>query len=522
MAAAAANPDQAMLDYLQNTLAVGNATLRENIVEEGFRDDWNLIVQRTPEWVKNACSSIKKSGGVRATRHITADLQERLLAFVYWARLMYMLQIPMEYGQATVPILTAVYKWFTIRKKTEPTEPKVYSVNLNPRDWFESIENYLACTYGTADVPILYLVSTNGVVDPANVPPFTVDTDINAMLAQRGRHGGNFYASDSAVLWSLLHKICHGTKAFNCIEHLQASENGVRAYTILRGQYLGADVLKLMRVEADKTLKTIRFDGRSSRFPYDVFTSKLIGAIRDMGPEDQPSETRKVEIFLNAFQVPGLTHLQSTISANPRLNNSLDNTITFCKDQLAMLKTKHGSPLARQLASTETQAPTEAQVAAVDSKKGGQKQGPSGKKGRTAKHQKKGAKKFNKKNPAAYVTPEAWKKMSKEEQQLARDKRREQGIPTRNVSALQFADTDEVSLYDKSESPTAAADVVGEMPSKASNLKQAPVRVATLSKLKPTQRTQVYQGKPKAKNQVVLEELKAVQNRIQELEAQLE
>jgi hypothetical protein len=59
--------------------------------------------------------------------------------------------------------------------------------------------------------------------------------------------------------------------------------------------------------------------------------------------------------------------------------------------------------------------------------------------------------KFNKQNPAAYVTAAVWKSMSKEEQQAARDGRRERGIKTRNnnlPTTLQLPDfgkPDEVS-----------------------------------------------------------------------------
>jgi hypothetical protein len=60
-------------------------------------------------------------------------------------------------------------------------------------------------------------------------------------------------------------------------------------------------------------------------------------------------------------------------------------------------------------------------------------------------------KKFNKQNPAAYVTAAVWKSMSKEEQQAARDGRRGLGIKTRNnnlPTTLQLPDfgrADEVS-----------------------------------------------------------------------------
>ena len=78
--------------------------------------------------------------------------------------------------------------------------------------------------------------------------------------------------------------------------------------------------------------------------------------------------------------------------------------------------------------------------------------------------------------------------MTKEEQQAARDKRREQGIPTRNVSGItshrnvsaasanvQFGEDSEQLSFDSDDSPKETKQ-------------HTTVRVATLSQLQPTQR----------------------------------
>jgi hypothetical protein len=122
------------------------------------------------------------------------------------------------------------------------------------------------------------------------------------------------------------------------------------------------------------------------------------------------------------------------------------------------------------------------------------------------------ADKFDKDKPDAYVTADVWKAISKEEKQAARDKRREQGIPTRNVSGIvshrnvsakstQFEDKDEVLEFDEEESPAQVEQA-------------SSVKVTTLAKLKPTQKPKVYLGKatketqlnPEAKMKLIMQQ----------------
>ncbi len=440
-----------MEDYLIERLDVLNNTLRNRILDEGF-EDMESLVQKDEDWVKDACTSVRKSGGADATRRITANLRQNMIALVYWARLMYLLQRPYDYLEATVPLIHKAYEWFTSRKADdEPAAVQTYSETVNKRDWFQSMENYLACTTGSAGVPILYLVTTDGVIDPAApVPPITEDTDLDVMLSQRGIHEGKWFKQDNSTLWTFLHKICFGTKAYQTIEQFQRAKNGTSAYRALKNMYLGADVQKLMRVEADRILKTIRFDGRSSRFPYHVFTPQLTGAIRDLGPDDQPSEPRKVEIFLNAFQVPGLHHVRSTISRDPILRNSLEATMEFCAEQMAQLKTMHGSPFQRALAAVEHDETTDDE-AGHDGNRKGTKTGK--RKSRKYPNSSKHATAFDENDPSAYVPKEVWQNMTAEEKEAARASREELGIPTSGSRGSANGDqSEEESTQDETDS----------------------------------------------------------------------
>ena len=102
MAAAAAAPhDIPMLEYLQNTLRIGNATLCQKLVDGGIRTG-AILVPKGKDWVHNCCSNIRKGGGAEATKNIMAELEEQLEQLALWCRYMYLVQRPIHLRLATL------------------------------------------------------------------------------------------------------------------------------------------------------------------------------------------------------------------------------------------------------------------------------------------------------------------------------------------------------------------------------------------------------------------------------------
>jgi hypothetical protein len=110
------------------------------------------------------------------------------------------------------------------------------------------------------------------------------------------------------------------------------------------------------------------------------------------------------------------------------------------------------------------------------------------KKDKGKKDRPKAKEKYDSADPAAYVTSDVWKKMTKEEQQAAREKRREQGIPVRNVSGITThrnvsSASASVRIGEESEQLSFHSD---ESPKETGA--HTSVRVATLEQIKPTQK----------------------------------
>ena len=101
---------------------------------------------------------------------------------------------------------------------------------------------------------------------------------------------------------------------------------------------MGADVQRTMLVKAEATLAKIQFDGKSRSFTYVKYISSMRQAFLDLGPEDQYSETRKVNKLLSSFKVPALQHLGSTVRNDQYLSRNFEAAVAFIAGELEALR----------------------------------------------------------------------------------------------------------------------------------------------------------------------------------------
>jgi hypothetical protein len=226
-----------------------------------------------------------------------------------WAKLRYITQRPLTYTDATADSITEVYDWYNAQEAELSLDTvSIFSPTLNRRDWFESIQSYLAAKKGQAGVPLTYVILTTGVIDPAapdlgfGAPTFDDD------IARRGRHDGHFWRPDNNIVWRLLEQKCRGTDAWTTIAGFERTKNGYQAYLALSNLYMGEDAQQILRTKADTILKHSRYDGRSKNYTLDKHINRFKQAFIDLGPNEVASEPRKVELFMNSWQVSSMMH----------------------------------------------------------------------------------------------------------------------------------------------------------------------------------------------------------------------
>ena len=348
-----------MDQYLDQTLGIAVAGMRQKIINEGFRN-LRVLVNKDKAWVESLRLSIKKSTtGNAAHRDITLAQGELLWSLVAWSKMRYMTQRPLVYADATLASITAVFDWYEeLEAELPDTSVATFSPNINRRSWFESIQSFLGTKKGKAGVPLTYVLSSTGVIDPAVPDPGFGLPSFQEDLATRGRHDGTFWAADNNTVWRLLELKCRDTDAWSTIAAYEATRNGAQAYNALSNQYMGQDIKRLLRTEATNVLQHSWFDGQSKNYTFEQHVNKYRRAFIDLGPADAPSQRMRVELFMNSWQVPGKEHLGAIVRCNDEYKNSFESTVAFLAGELAASKTKNVSVKQRSVAKVTAQAST--------------------------------------------------------------------------------------------------------------------------------------------------------------------
>ena len=425
-AAAAAAPVvmNDMNAYLEQTLGIGVQGIRQKIIGAGFTN-LDVLVKKDDKFAHYACQTIRKSStGPAQHRDVTMAVEEHLKQLVKYSKLRYMIQRPMDYPSATLDNLELVEDWFN-QMEEDPSEEQVkdFTDGGNKRYWFESIVAHLSVKKGKSGFPLSYVIRENSEL-PAEDPGFGLPS-LSDEVESRGRHDGYFWRADRRSVWLFLRAKCHGTTSWNTIKRFEGTTDGRGAYLALLGQFMGEDVKQHLLSTAERTLASLRFDNRNRNWTFDKFIGKLRGAFIDLGNTVTMTEQWKVYKLMQAWQVSGLMHLNAIVTSTPRYSDSFDNTVNFLATQLTALKLMNG-PLNRNISAGHTTTTTRTPK--------GPRKGKGKDKDKTPAYKQKAAAKFQSKDPKAYVSSEAWKKMTDEEKAAAREARRAAGIPTRSIS----------------------------------------------------------------------------------------
>ena len=159
---------------------------------------------------------------------------------------------------------------------------------------------------------------------------------------------------------------------------------------------------------------------------------------------------RKVNKLLQAWQVPALLHVGTTIQASPTLRTNFENSVAFLAGELEQMKAKHSSRNISQLGTEDSNDGVKRELKQLkrqlketrDQLKAKRlRGGDGGKKKGKKKGSKKPSNKFDKNDPGAYLTAKAWNKLQPEEQEAARKAREQEGIGSKStISSITTAD----------------------------------------------------------------------------------
>lgn len=426
MAAAAAVAIADMNAYLQQVIGVANNGQRQRLINNGI-DSIRSLANKDDKFASGVCTIVRKGDGQPNVRSVTMLTEDRLKALVDYSKYCYLTNRDLDdYNVATLELITTVHDWFKqLEKDVTDTVDKFHS-EKSRRRWIESVDDYLSLKLGNASkIPLSYVIRTSDTVDPGDIPALTVDTDFVLDLELHGRHDGTYWQADRRSVWIFLKQKCFDTVAWTTIERFERAHRGANAnpvndgrgaYLALVAQFMGPDVRNALMDRATKTLKTIHFDGRNRNFTFDKFIARMRGAFTDLGEDDQMSDMRKVRTLMQAWTVPGLTHLKAIVSSDPRYTNNFENCVTFLSGQLADYKANDSER--RSAGSTTTNDRNVSSTTTSGNNKKNKRNNNSG-----------GSRKKNKNSGndlLKYLPPKEWAKLSKEEQDARRQARAKQ------------------------------------------------------------------------------------------------
>ena len=165
-----------MDNYLQNELGVGNATMRNNLIDAGFTD-LEAVALMTDEQIKLACRIIRQGPGQNNQKNIPPMLENNLKRLSRAARYKYIVSRPMgDYADMTLGNITAIATWHHhfdhFDGNPSSSDVKPFSQGGLKKNWFEAIDAYLQQKAGKSGFPIFYVTRAEPIPALADDPGF--------------------------------------------------------------------------------------------------------------------------------------------------------------------------------------------------------------------------------------------------------------------------------------------------------------------------------------------------------------
>jgi hypothetical protein len=308
--------DRAMLNnYLDGTLGITDGATIAALNVQGL-DSFTDFLTLTEDDITDICSNVRKPGGTipnpaydpaNPVAGITATIpnpgtqlghvyEKRIKMLRYYLFHLERIQRTITPATATVNRLTNCYRL----KETEDDEEEVTLPTKlvcieKVREILEDMDNYLIQKKGITGLPLAYVVRDT-VALPIIDPGYGLPSTVEQMIA-RGPHVGTNYEEDNNMVWQMIRHVTHGGPGWSWVQAYQRTCDGRQAYLSIKTHYLGESYSSRIRAQADSTIETAYYDGKSRSFTFERYCEVLKSAFTDIEVTgEEISETRKVRV----------------------------------------------------------------------------------------------------------------------------------------------------------------------------------------------------------------------------------
>jgi len=349
---------QAFVNYLQS---VGfPVELRRALANQGV-DNIASFLGMTDSDVDDLCANIRKPGGLIPNPAYANDAtapqtiidpgvavgrvyQERLKQISYYYSYLVLVGHNFVANHADVEQLVCLWKYKknleNVKKSKNEREdkyPEKFTSTKSPREFIETLENWINDNYGIDDIPLAYVIR-----EDVNVPRVADDPlplgqpTFDAELIRRAAHDGEVWSSNNAKVWQLIRYTAHGTDAWAFVKSFARRQDGRGAYFALKSHYMGSDFVNKVKLAAESQLETLNWNGKARNFTWEKFISRLTSAFADLAENGEPkSESEKVRKLLRAISDPVLNVAKAVVQGDPRYAENFQAACSYLAGQLS-------------------------------------------------------------------------------------------------------------------------------------------------------------------------------------------
>lgn len=339
-------------------------------------------------------------------------------------------QRPLQIAQATLARMADVYRLKEI--KDDADDPKLPSKLVSVENVWQTIENldaYFLLKHGSRGALLAYI--TRDEVDLPNADDGFGLPTYDQEIIQRCPHTGTEYQADNTLVWNAIRHVLHETPGWTWVQSFQRSQHGWNAYVAMKAHYLGSSFTARIKANADHTLSTSYYDGKSRLFTFERYCEVLKGAFSDLETTNEPvPEERKVRIMLQGLVDSRLATVKVNILANEAtlgadFETAVDFVAQFLDDQKALNAGNCGPQQQRTISAMNSGGRNANGRGGGRSGAGrGGRSGRSGRGGRGGRGQSRArAQGFSGQVTDQYYQPEVWNTMTTAQQAKARQLR---------------------------------------------------------------------------------------------------
>jgi hypothetical protein len=284
----------------------------------------------------------------------------------------------------------------TAGKDADVTKPEKLSNLKHWQAFWEKWENYMKQVYGSADIPLNYIYREHDAVTP-EIRAEAYGTDEEERMATTVL-ATNHFNLDNKRVWNEFKPLIVDGPGWPFIKTYEKTSNGRGAVRDLWSQNQGENSRMIRKQKAYARLQTLRFQGPRKSWTFAQYIKEHQTQHNELDDCKEPvPESKKVTDFLAGITDTSLGNGLSFVYGNPNLLTNFD----ACQKYLQTIAAS--TRIHQMLAKGK-----ERDIGAVGGEGAGKGRGKRG--GKPVRHRE-------------YISPDKWKKLSREERSAVFQKR---------------------------------------------------------------------------------------------------